>query len=230
MSKAVVCRNLMVRVQAPAFYWALLLAALFLPGCSSESLPQSALEPVRAEQWVATGMGPLTGFLFEGVDDTWSGSLYQNYYTAENRSAEHAVRYYTRRDAGSGAGTRSVAVDVAVAEGSSGRAGLIFGLDRQRNVYHLFVRESDGAFTAYRRHEAGIDHLVAVVLPDGGADFHRLEVREAGEDVELWANGERVAKLSGAGVSQGEIGIVAFGLGTFGYTNYAELADNGWRG
>lgn len=208
----------------------LVLLAACSGGGPADQVPRSAAQPPQGSEWTATGMGPLTEWLFQGVGEIWSGSLYQNIYTVENRSDEHAIRYYTTRTRGDGRGNRSISVDVALADGSPGRAGLVFGLDRERNTYHLFVRESDGAFTAYRRHESGIDHLASVVLPSNGQLFHRLEVREEGESVQLWANGERVATITRQGLTQGELGIIAFGMGQFGYSNFAKLEDNGWRG
>lgn len=173
-------------------------------------------------QWQAGGLGPLSDVVAVGRDGAWDASLDQNVYWLENGERDDAIRYFFTGQPGSEAGSRTVAVDVAVEAGPDSRAGLLYGLSRDPLFYYMVTVEPDGAGALYRRDESGLNLVMASSAPAPQNGFHRLEVRESGAQVEVFVNGSSIGALGSRGVGTGRVGIIAVGSGRFGFTNYAQ--------
>ena len=175
---------------------------------------------------VADGLGPLKDAVSLGEADGWTGSMDAGVYQLENGSDPTAIRYYyTGYTEGEG-GSRSAQVDVAF-EGAhpDARAGLLYGFRKDPRFYYMIVASPAGEVEIYRRDGQDFGMTMASSFEPSDTGYARIAVDENGSELAVRVNGEEVASFQSDGVGSGSIGIVALGVGRFGFTNYRQTPE-----
>ncbi|MDQ8186957.1 hypothetical protein [Pelagicoccus sp. SDUM812002] len=187
--------------------------AFFLTGCGGNSQPR--------------GIGPLANVVFSGSVDGWTGSLEDGIYWLENSAGDpNDIRYfYTSPTAGKN-GERSAKVEVKTAEmNAEARAGLLYAYRESPRFYYLIVASNSGAVDIYQRdgNDFRLTQSNSISLKKDGTV--QLEAIEKGRELTVIANGKKLATIENDNIGTGTLGIAAFGLGKFGFTNYEQSPD-----
>lgn len=170
-------------------------------------------------------LGPLESVVSLGRDGSWTGAKAGDTYWLENRDDPGAIRYYYGPLDAAIVGNRDVSVTIALdTEDPEARAGLLYGFDADSRSYFLVVIGNDGAVDLYRRDRSGFSRMMSSELPGSRGPARRLLVRERGTEITVFLDGERVGTVSSAGTGRGAVGIVAMGMGRFGFSAYAVQA------
>lgn len=192
------------------------LAALAL----AASLPLAA--PAIAQK-AAGSMGELTTILPDnGSDGTWTAQTSPTGFQMTNTSEANAVRYYYV-NAGKTAGEREVKVNVSVEPRGPrpAMAGLLYGFDPNKKTYFMLVVESGERVSFFHRGSQGLKRIAAADLDALSGGPYRLAIAEADDKITLSINDKTLGSLSSDALGSGATGIIAAGLGTFAFSNFA---------
>lgn len=188
-----------------------LLALFSLSGCgSSDSPPQ--------------GIGPLTNIVFSGSVEGWVGSTHDGIYWLENEAGNpNDIRYFYTPPTPHHNGTRSAQVEIKTAEMQpESRAGLLYGYRESPRFYYLIMASGKGTLDVYQRDGNDFRLSQSSSISANKNGFVHLEAKEDGQKLTVLVNGKTVTTLENSNLGEGELGIAAFGLGKFGFTNYKQ--------
>lgn len=147
------------------------------------------------------------------ADGIWEAGIESGGYVLSNEANPSALkRIYL--PATEGIGRREVAVDVAVEGDVTSHGGLLYGVDEDAGIYHLYMLEPGPKVTLYRVHGERLAQPFSVPLPPG-RETRRLLIREDGDAASFLVDGREVATVTGRGIGSGGLGIAAWGLGSF---------------
>ncbi len=160
-----------------------------------------------------------------GDSDGWNGRLESGTYWLENAQEPGAIRYYHTSYTPAEGGQREISVNVRVqADDPQARAGLLYGYDAETRSYYLILLGPKGQFEVVRRDASGFQLRMSSTTGADGTSFNRITVRENGNEIALSVNDKDLGSLGNDTIGKGAVGIVAAGLGRFGFSNYREAA------
>ena len=176
---------------------------------------------LAAGRLAAQDLGPLTPHLELGEMAPWTGTAEGPAYVLSNSTDPNAITYYW---VGSpeAEGKRTIGVDVelrAAADGAGG-AGLIYGYQEQPRSYFLLLLRPGNQVALLQRTEAGMEERMTLGSDQVRAGANRLEIREAGQQIELFLNGQSIGAIGNDMIGRGGVGIAAAGTGTFVFSNF----------
>jgi len=187
----------------------------FLPRSAAFVLAAMISTPVLAD------MGPLESVLPNGgVDGPWRFERRNGNFALHNPIDSGAVKYFYLNVRPEAEGSRAISVDVSFS-GGDGIAGLLYGLDQSANTYFLYVMEAGGAVSFYHRTSSGFRRLLRSETKGPQPEVNRLTLREAGREVRLFKNGERVGAMTVNGTGKGAVGVAAAGTVSAVLDNFA---------
>lgn len=166
-------------------------------------------------------MGRLTGVLPEdGTDSPWSYRSGGGQFEMTNATEPNALQYFYVNPEPGREGTRTVSVDVALAEGSDGLAGLLYGFDPETRHYHLLVVESAGRVSLFRRDAVGFSPVAQTETDALRPGSNTLAIAEAGRLIRLSINGRELLELGNDSLGRGALGIAAAGVVQARFANF----------
>ncbi len=171
-------------------------------------------------------IGPLKDVIDTGFSDGWDATLESGTYWLENKQERGAIRYYyTPYKAGAG-GSRQIDVKVKMETNDpQARVGLVYGYDEKTHGYYLILLGPNGQFEVVRRDESGFNLRMSNSADVDPKDFNQISVREKGNEISLSVNGRNFGGFGNDTVGKGSVGIVAVGMGRFGFADYREQSE-----
>lgn len=167
-------------------------------------------------------LGNLKEFIHTGSSNGWDGKIVSGEYWLENRSQEGAIRYYyTAYDGQSNQRTISTKVILNASDPYS-QAGLLYGFDSNNRSYFLVNIGADGVFTVTHRDNEGFHRLIERPLNINPENYNKITIAEKGNELTFSVNNVKTGQLTHDAAGTGSVGIVAIGLGRFGFTDYEE--------
>ena len=155
----------------------------------------------------------------DGQEGAWVTARSDGAFAMANEGQAGALRYYYLNTPD---GTDSkAAVTLDLTGSGDGFAGLIFGLDTQTRVYHIYAAHTDGSFSLYRRTPDGFSKLTSSTLGDLEAGPMTIGIAETGSSVSLNVNGKSMGSIDNDLLGDGGIGIVAGGIVSVTFTDFA---------
>lgn len=181
--------------------WALILAIALM-----------AVSPATAQQ-AEDGFGPLAQYLpATGQGDVWRYANTGDTFEIENIGDPQAIQYFYLAPADGEEGRRVIETEVSLHPDFDGSAGLLYGLNEARSLYHMLTLGADGMVTMYRRDEAGFRPLIQqtseAFLP---GRVNRLTLHENGDEVRFALNGTELGAIGGDLFGRGAVGLAAVG-------------------
>lgn len=161
----------------------------------------------------AQGFGVLAQYLPKtGRDDTWRYAKTADSFEIENIGDPGAITYFFLGPRPGSEGRRVIETRLAVHPDSRGSAGLIYGLDRERGVYHMLTLDAAGKVTLFRRDGDGfrpmLEQTSGAYLP---GKVNRLKIAESGDEIALFLNEAPIGRVGGDLFGFGGVGIGAVG-------------------
>ena len=161
-----------------------------------------------------------------GESRGWCGEVSNGFYRLSNASDPTGVHFIYLRVVNDDTGPIdlsdspvSVEVRTANEESPMSCAGLIYRFDG--SDYIAFAVRHDG-YSVWRRDANGVSKLVGesspVIRTEG---FNKLGIVGRGPKLDLYINDVRIRSVSDTGLSKGDPGIVAIGMGQFDFDNVA---------
>lgn len=216
------------RITAPLLAFAFALALAAGPMAAPSALAQDAQPapqteaPSLSRDAIRGVMGPLTTILpARGVSGPWQVEMTPRGFLMGNRTEANAVRYFYV-DAGKEAGSRRVEVDVIVEPQGprTALAGLLYGFNKETKSYFMLVIEGGDRVALYARTPKEMRRIVGLKFESNSRGPYRLAIQEQGDQFEMSLNGNRLGAVKFDAVGKGATGIVAAGLGTFGFAAF----------
>ena len=171
-------------------------------------------------------MGKLKKIIHTGNSGGWYGQIDSDNYWLENVNQPGAIRYYHTAYSPEDAGNRLISVRVKLETNDpQARAGLFYGYDDKDRSYYLILLGPNGIFEVIRRDASGFHLRMSSTTGAVGTAFNQIIIRENGNNLSLSVNGKDMGSFGNDTVGKGAVGIVAVGMGRFGYSKYSEQAN-----
>lgn len=184
---------------------------------------------VAAAQSSGSGMGSLEEFLPPtGQDGAWRYSNTSEGFEIANIGDPQAIQYFYVGPKDGTEGRRRIEADVDLHPDSTGAAGLLYGLNDTRELYHLLTLDAQGLVTVFRRDNSGFRPLLeqssSAYRP---GEINRLTLEENGDEVSFALNGTSLGSIGGDLFGFGSVGLAAVGdvRAFFSYFSDAPEAD-----
>jgi|GEM_PF-1246902 len=170
-------------------------------------------------------LGTLKEVLHTGYSDGWNGSIKSDEYWLENTNEPGAIRYYYAADSGNN-GQRIISTKVLLdAADPYSQAGLLYGFDKSSRSYFLVNITASGTFTVTRRDSDGFNIIFEEYLDVNPTSFNSISIEENGNRLTFSVNNKSLGNVSHSAAGKGSVGIVAIGLGKFGFSDFVENAS-----
>ncbi len=174
-----------------------------LGGATSPSEANSA--PLTAES-----MGELAPLLTNERDRDWICETDgQDFRLTSNEEGD--IKYFWMDTDTQHHGSRSCQVTVDVNE--KGMGGLIYGFNEDPKSYFLIVVDSDNTLRIFDRNADGFSERMSSTFDAKGSEVH-LEIRENGQNIDVYVNGQNMIGFGNGRMGQGGIGIAAISGGS----------------
>lgn len=172
-------------------------------------LPITPLDAQSADR----GFGSLQDYLPpSGQDDVWRYTNTGDSFEIENVGDPQAIKYFYVGPAENSEGRRQIDVDLGVHPDSAGAAGLLYGLNDARDLYHLLTLDAQGMVTVFRRDGSGFRPMLE---QSSGAyqpgKINRLTIVENGDEIAFALNGTSLGSIGGDLFGFGSVGLAAVG-------------------
>ncbi|AHD03114.1 hypothetical protein [Leisingera methylohalidivorans] len=158
-------------------------------------------------------MGRLAQYLpASGQDDTWQFINNVNSFEINNIGDPHAIRYFYVGPENGTEGRRRIDVVLEIHPGSTGSAGILYGLNKSRDVYHMLTLDAQGVVRIFRRDDEGFRPLLeqsSSAFQLGRANM--LTIVENGNEISYLLNGTSLGSIGGNLYGFGSVGIAAVG-------------------
>lgn len=172
---------------------------------------------------LSADIGPLKAVVDTGYSDGWEASLKNGTYWLENQHEAGAIRYYYTGYKPADDGSRDISVKVQLqTDDPQARVGLLYGFDDQTRSYYLIMLGPEGQFEVVRRDASGFNLRMSSSTDVDPQDFNEIRIQEKGKEISLSVNGRNLGGFGNDTVGKGAVGIVAAGMGRFGFTDYRE--------
>ncbi len=160
-----------------------------------------------------TGFGALQNVLPDsGQDDTWRFANTGDSFEIENIGDPQAITYFYAIPKDGTEGRRVIELDIALHPDSQGSAGLLYGLNRSGDLYHMLTLDASGQVSVFRRDSSGVRPMIQrsseAFLPE---KLNRLSIQENGDEITYFLNGTSLGSLGGDLFGSGATGIAAVG-------------------
>ncbi|MEM0911771.1 MAG: hypothetical protein AAGJ37_12385 [Pseudomonadota bacterium] len=199
---------------------------MFLKKYYSFTIMSMVLLLVINASTATANLGALTDLLHTGYSDGWNGSMKSNKYWLENTNQPGAIRYYYAANNGNN-GQRSISTSVLLnATDPYSQAGLLYGFDSASRSYFLVNLTANGAMTVTRRDNNGFNVLFEEYLDINPSAFNTISIQENGNQLAISVNNKKLGNIVHEAAGKGSVGIVAIGLGKFGFSNFVDDAAN----
>lgn len=141
-------------------------------------------------------------------------------FVMENKTDRQAVKYYSLAMQADTEGRRSVEARLETLEAGGGSAGLLYGLAESNGAvsYFMALRADDGAVSLYYKHRGGMVRVADVA--SAGRGPLRMKLVERGRTLDILFNDQKVKSLESDRFGRGQVGIVALGMGKFGFSGF----------
>lgn len=168
---------------------------------------------LAAAQSGGGGLGALAQVLPQsGQSETWRYVNTGDSFEIENIGDPNAIEYFYAGSDGRADGRRLIEAAVAVHPDSQGSAGLLYGLNDARDLYHVMSLDGQGVVRIFRRDSSGfrpmMEQTSSAYLP---GKINRLGIQEKGDEIVLMLNGTEMGAIGGDLFGKGLVGIAAIG-------------------
>ena len=158
-------------------------------------------------------MGSLTDYLpATGQSDVWRYSNTGDTFEIENIGDPQSIQYFYVGPSEGAEGSRTIEAGLNVHPDSSGSAGLLYGLNEDRTVYHMFTLDANGMVAMFRRDSSGFRLMI-----EQSSDAYKpgkiniLTLQESGDEVSYSLNGTSLGSIGGDLFGKGAVGLGAVG-------------------
>ena len=175
-----------------------------------------------------TNLGRLAPYLpSNGQDGDWHIEYTGGSFSIANAGDPNAIRYYFVEPADGAEGRRTIVADLQIAPEGSGSAGLLYGLNPTRDVYHMMTLDAHGLFSIFRRDADGFRPMVQQTSDAfRPGKVNRLTLTESGDEVSFAINGVGMGSIGGDLFGWGSTGIAAVGDVRATFTFFSEGSDD----
>lgn len=160
-----------------------------------------------------TGFGSLAPHLpASGQDDTWRFVNTGDSFEIENIGNPGAIRYYFVAPTPGTEGRRRIEAGLSIHPESGGAAGLLYGLNETRDLYHVVALDAQGVLTVFRRDGSGFRAMSQQSSDAFSADgVNHLVLEESGDTITFTLNGTKMGSVGGDRFGFGGTGLAAVG-------------------
>ena len=175
-------------------------------------------------QSAETGFGALARHLPDsGQDDGWRVVNTGDSFEIENIGNPQAIRYYFVGPAQGREGRRRIEAAVSIHPDSTGSAGLLYGLNEARDVYHMVTLDAQGMLRVFRRDADGFRPMIEQSSDAYVADgMNLLALQENGDEVSFSLNGREMGSIGGDLFGRGGTGLGLVGDVRAFYTYFSD--------
>ena len=190
---------------------------------SDESNDGKENDQEEDEPRTAESLGLLKDIVSYGVDGNWTTSVEENNFCIHGPDAVGDVKYYYINTNEKHWGERTFKVKVEVREGAS--AGMIYGLRENPKRYYMIIVNRENELTVVQRTANGFKRRKGANFDHEEEEPVELEVRENGNHIDLFVNGNKMFGFGNDSVGKGGAGIIAVDAGDYVFSNF-ELMIN----
>lgn len=174
-----------------------------------------------------SAFGALDGYLPEtGVSGGWQYTTAPGSFEIKNVSDPQAIQYFYVAPAKGAEGRRRIETTLSIEPKSTGSAGLLYGLNQQRTLYHMVTLDAKGTVRLFRRDGSGFRAMMettsSAFLP---GKPNQLAIQEKGDEISYFLNGKSLGSLGGNLFGAGAAGLGAVGDVWARYTRFTDDAD-----
>lgn len=166
-----------------------------------------------------------------GQQGAWRYQYGANGFEIENVADPGAIQYfYVAPDQGS-EGRRRIETQVSIHPESSGSAGLLYGLNQSRSIYHMVTLDAGGTVRLFRRDDSGF----RAMLETQSSAFqpgkvNTLVIEENGDEISYFLNGTSLGSIGGSLFGSGAVGLGAVGDARAFFTAFSAKAMQRGKG
>ena len=172
--------------------------------------------------------GALEPFLSVGESKVWTAERDGPVFRLTNTKRDNLVRRIFLEFDETIVGKRKVSVTVGINKDSDrARAGLVFGVREKAKDYYIFVLEPGNSVSLFHRSESGQEELLKVRNDSIVDNKARLSIHEEGQRLTLLVNGQHAAVYDLPLPDRGSAGIIAWGRGTFEFSDFTHSPEPG---
>lgn len=186
-----------------------------------------AVLPVKG---AALDMGPLSQYIQTGAQGSWEIFDEGGAAIFRNQRGEGDITFYYVGSPPEVEGRREITVNMGVIEGDdSSQAGLIYGYQENPRSYFIFTVSGTGTVRLNERTPQGWEERMSSTI--GGLDPSNvtLSIIENGNEISLLVNGRGGTSIGNDRIGRGGVGIVAAGIGTYGFKGFDVSTRDGSR-
>ena len=176
----------------------------------------------EAESQTAESLGYLKEILNYGVKGNWTGSVEGMSYRLYGPEAGNDIRYYQGVTPEETWGKRTIKLKVDVRSGTA--AGMIYGFQENPTRYYMIIVSGDNELKVMERTPDGFAERMAISL-EANEEPVALEVREKGNYIDLFVNGNNVIGFGNDSVGKGGAGIIAVNSGDYVFSDFELTVD-----
>lgn len=174
-----------------------------------------------------SAFGALDGYLPQtGASDAWQYTTAPGSFEIKNIGDPQAIQYFYVAPAKGAEGRRRIETTLTINSNSTGSAGLLYGLNQQRTLYHMVTLDAKGTVRLFRRDGSGFRAMMettsSAFLP---GKPNQLAIQEKGDEISYFLNGTSLGSLGGNLFGAGAAGLGAVGDVWARYTRFTDDAD-----
>ena len=171
----------------------------------------------------AESLGLLNDIVTYGDDGNWTTSVEGNNCRIHGPDAVNYVKYYYINTNEKHWGKRTFKVKVDVREGAS--AGMIYGLEENPKRYYAIIVNTKNELTVMHRTPDGFQRHMGAKFDHEEEGPVALEVREDGNHIDVFVNGNKIVGFGNDSVGKGGAGIIAVDSGDYVFSDFELMID-----
>lgn len=178
------------------------------------------------------GLGRLGQYLpASGQDDIWRFTNNGNSFEIENIGDPQAIKYFFVGPENGTEGRRQINVVLEIHPDSTGSAGMLYGLNDARDLYHMLTLDAQGMVRVFRRDGEGFRSLLeqsSSAFQQGRANMLTIEENE--DEISYLLNGTSLGSVGGDLYGFGGVGLAAVGDVQAYFTTFSDGATSDQSG
>ncbi len=173
-------------------------------------------------------LGRLTQYLpASGQDDIWRYTKNGSSFELQNVGDPQAIKYFFVAPENGTEGRRQINVVLEIHPDSTGSAGILYGLNDARDLYHMLTLDAQGMVRVFRRDGDGFRSLLeqsSSAFEQGRANM--LTIEENGDEISYLLNGTSLGSVGGDLFGFGAVGLAAVGDVQAYFTRFSDGAGS----